>query len=344
MRRWKSILCALIAGLLTVSATGCGMGRTGDSDQVTWIMAHTVTEDVPLHKAAVRLAEEVKEATNGKFIIEIYPNSMMGGNREVLEGMQFDTFQMTMPNVGMLSGYSDYVSVLELPYLIQDVSNFDDADAVFNSDVLKPLYDDLQASGFRWMAGWYQGNRNLTTTKTAVHTPADMKGLKIRTMESAYHMAHFNALGANAIPMAFSEVFTALQQGALDGQENPYCNIYTQGIYEVQGYIIETAHTFDIVPLLVSEEAYEKLPEEYQKILDDAVDKLTMEQWEMAAESEAEYKQKILDSGKCQVIELTPEERLAFRDAAQPVYDMYVEEHGSELLDAVMAAQEAVKH
>ena len=134
MRRWKSILCALIAGLLTVSATGCGMGRTGDSDQVTWIMAHTVTEDVPLHKAAVRLAEEVKEATNGKFIIEIYPNSMMGGNREVLEGMQFDTFQMTMPNVGMLSGYSDYVSVLELPYLIQDVSNFDDADAVFNSD------------------------------------------------------------------------------------------------------------------------------------------------------------------------------------------------------------------
>ena len=82
----------------------------------------------------------------------------------------------------------------------------------------------------------------------------------------------------------------------------------------------------------------------YQKILDDAVDKLTMEQWEMAAESEAEYKQKILDSGKCQIIELTPEERLAFRDAAQPVYDMYVEEHGSELLDAVMAAQEAVKH
>ena len=157
-------------------------------------------------------------------------------------------------------------------------------------------------------------------------------------------MAHFNDLGANAIPMAFSEVFTALQQGALDGQENPYCNIYTQGIYEVQGYIIETAHTFDIVPLLVSEEAYEKLPEEYQKILDDAVDKLTMEQWEMAAESEAEYKQKILDSGKCQIIELTPEERLAFRDAAQPVYDMYVEEHGSELLDAVMAAQEAVKH
>lgn len=98
------------------------------------------------------------------------------------------------------------------------------------------------------------------TKASRVHTPADMKGLKIRTMESQYHMAHFIALGANAIPLAFSEVFTALQQGAIDGQENPYCNIYTQAIYEVQGYIIETAHIFDIIPVLVSKAAYDKLP------------------------------------------------------------------------------------
>ena len=341
MRRLKSFLCVLSACALVMSLSGCGGdSSTQSGDEVVWIMAHTVTEDIALHKAFVQVAENIKEATDGKFVIEIYPNSLMGGNREVLEGMQFDTFQMTMPNVGMLGGYSDQISVLELPYLIEDVTNFEDADAVYNSDILQPIYDDLADAGFLWLGSWYQGNRHLTTTKTPVHTPADMKGLKIRTMESQYHMAHFNALGANAIPLAFSEVFTALQQGAIDGQENPYCNIYTQAIYEVQGYIIETAHIFDIIPVLVSKAAYDKLPEEYQQLLSEEIDNMTMEQWQMAMDDDNACKDKIIETGKCEIIELTTEERQAFRDAAQPVYDDYTAEHGSELLDAILAAQE----
>ena len=341
MRRLKSFLCVLSACALVMSLSGCGGdSSTQSGDEVVWIMAHTVTEDIALHKAFVQVAENIKEATDGKFVIEIYPNSLMGGNREVLEGMQFDTFQMTMPNVGMLGGYSDQISVLELPYLIEDVTNFEDADAVYNSDILQPIYDDLADAGFLWLGYWYQGNRHLTTTKTPVHTPADMKGLKIRTMESQYHMAHFNALGANAIPLAFSEVFTALQQGAIDGQENPYCNIYTQAIYEVQGYIIETAHIFDIIPVLVSKAAYDKLPEEYQQLLSEEIANMTMEQWQMAMDDDNACKDKIIETGKCEIIELTTEERQAFRDAAQPVYDDYTAEHGSELLDAILAAQE----
>lgn len=340
MRHIKSWLCMLMTCALVVSMSGCGGQDAQSDDEVVWIMAHTVTEEDTLHKAFVQVAENIKEATDGKFIIEIYPNSLMGGNREVLEGMQFDTFQMTMPNIGMLGGYSDQISVLELPYLIEDVSNFDDADAVFNSDILQPIYDDLADAGFLWLGSWYQGNRQLTTTDTPVHTPADLKGLKIRTMESQYHMAHFNALGANAIPMAFSEVFTALQQGALDGQENPYCNIYRQAIYEVQGYITETAHIFDIIPVLVSKTAYDNLPEEYQQILSEEVAKMTLEEWQMTMDDNNACKEAILESGKCEIIELSTEERQAFRDAAQPVYDDYIAEHGSELLDAIEAAQE----
>ena len=120
MRRLKSFLCVLSACALVMSLSGCGGdSSTQSGDEVVWIMAHTVTEDIALHKAFVQVAENIKEATDGKFVIEIYPNSLMGGNREVLEGMQFDTFQMTMPNVGMLGGYSDQISVLELPYLMR---------------------------------------------------------------------------------------------------------------------------------------------------------------------------------------------------------------------------------
>lgn len=361
MKRWKMLACLVMACMMTLSLIGCGGGGStpapadddktpasdnggstgGDAggEKIVWRLAHTCTEDIALHIMAVQIAEEISEETNGNFVIEVYPNSQLGGNREALEGMQFGTIEMTIPNVGSLGGYSDSITALELPYIISDISNFDDANAVYNTDVMQPVYDELAQSGIKWVASWCQGIRHLTTTKTPVHTPADMKGLKIRTMESEMHMAHFNALGANAVPMAFSEVFTALQQGAIDGQENPYCNIYTQGMHEVQGYIIETAHIFDITPVLVAQSAFDALPAEYQELLVNKFFNATLDEWQMSMDQNDEYKQMILDTGKCEIIELSTEERQAFRDAAQPVYDQYIEKHGSDFLDAIANAQ-----
>lgn len=354
MKRWKMLACIAMACALTASLAACGSSDTstdttggdtsssGDSasgEKIVWKLAHTCTEDIALHQAAVMLSESLSEATDGNFVLEIYPNSQLGGNREVLEGMQFGTIEACIPNVGNLAGYSTSVSALELPYMIEDVTSFDGADAVLNTDVIDPIREEMEAAGFKWMGSWYQGNRHLTTTKTPVHTPADMKGLKIRTMESEIHMAHFNALGANAVPMAFSEVFTALQQGAIDGQENPYCNIYTQGMHEVQGYVIETAHIFDVVPLLVSKSAYDALPAEYQELLTNEINNLTMEEWQMSADQNDEYKQMIIDTGKCEIIELSTEERQAFRDAAQTVYDEYTDQIGADFIQAIADAQ-----
>lgn len=357
MKRWKKLLCAVMAGLLVLSAVGCGSSggeektpATSDSsvetqtsepsgEKITWKLAHTCTEDISLHVAAVKLSENIAAATDGNFIIEVYPNSQLGGNRETLEGMQFGTIEMNIPNVGMLGGYSTSVSALELPYLIDDVTTFDDADAVYNSDVLNPVYEEMEAAGFKWLTAWYMGNRHLTTSNRRVTTPADMKGLKIRTMESELHMAHFNALGANAVPMAFSEVFTALQQGAIDGQENPYCNIYTMGYNEVQKYITETAHVFDVVPLLVAKPAFDALPAEYQDLLVTEAQKLTLDEWQWSMDQNEEYKQKIIDAGTTECIELTPEERLAFKEAAMSVYEENKDRIGVDLINAIADAQ-----
>ncbi|SFP77430.1 tripartite ATP-independent transporter solute receptor, DctP family [Oscillibacter sp. PC13] len=356
MKRWKNLVCVLLAGLLVLSITACGSsdaektpvdnpsteGAASNNDgveKISWKLAHTCTEDISLHVAAVKMAENIAAATDGNFVIEVFPNSQLGGNRETLEGMQFGTIEMNIPNFAYLGGYAPSVSVMELPYLIDDVSSLDGADAVYNSDVLSQIYGELEEAGFKWLSGWYMGNRNLTTTNRRVTTPADMKGLKIRTMESEWHMAHFNALGANAVPMAFSEVFTALQQGAIDGQENPYCNIYTMGYHEVQKYITETAHVFDVVPLLVSKQAYDSLPEEYQQILVDEAKKITMDEWQWSLEQNNAYKQKILDIGTVECIELSVEERLAFKEAAQSVYDKYAQENGDDLINAIANAQ-----
>jgi len=341
-----------MACILIFALVGCGSStetapNSGDtvdtgtavSEKIVWKMAHTVPEETSLHQASLELAENVAARTDGNFVIEIYPNGALGGNRETIEGMQFGTIELNIPNVGMLSGYSPSIDVLQLPYLIDSVDDIEGTCDIMNSEIMDPVREELSATGILWGASWYQGYRHLTTSKTPVHTPDDMKGLKIRTMESELHMAHFNALGANAVPMAFSEVFTALQQGAIDGQENPYVNIYTQGMHEVQGYVIETAHICDVLPFLVSKSAYEALPTEYQTIFDEELEKMNVKQWLASEQQAGEYKQKILDSGKCEIIELTQDERQAFQDAAQVVYDAYANQIGADLIQAFRDAQ-----
>lgn len=309
----------------------------GDTPQVTWKLAHTVQEDTAIQKASLEMAKNLADATGGNFVLDVYPNSQLGGNREVLEALQFGTCELDVTNVSLLSGYSEKMAAFELPYLIKDD---DSGKKVFDSDIINVAIDPLETNGLKWIGSWFQGWRHVTTKNTEVHTPADMKGLKIRTMDSQIHMDHFNSLGASAVPMAFSEVFTGLQQGAIDGQENPYVNIYTQGMHEVQKYIIETGHIYDITPLLMSLSEYEKLPENYQKLVVEQGEALAPIQREYSVTENEEYKQKIVDLGKCVIVELSDEERQAFRDAAQPVYDKWSDQIGQDLLDQIAAAQE----
>ena len=307
-----------------------------DGETITWIYANVGAADIVANVHMEQLAAEVAEKTNGGFVIECYHNSSMGDNREIVEGMQFGTIQMTLGNISTLSGYSDKIGVVETPYLF---GTLDGAYNVFvESDVLQPIYDDMAELGLYWVTGWYQGYRVLTTTKTPVHTPEDMKGLKIRTMESENHMAHFNTLGANAIPMSFSEVFTALQQGAIDGQENPYVQIFTQGINEVQGYIIETNHICDVMPLLVSQKAFDALPEEYQNVLLETIAEYTKKVWDATEEDIVRIKGEITATGKTEIIELTEEEHELFVEAAQPVWELIEGKVGSEFMQSVIAA------
>lgn len=312
------------------------------TDDVTWKLAHVCTEDTAANWGAEIFKEVIERETGGHFKVEIYPNSQLGNNPEIVEGMLAGTIEAAIPNGTTFGGYSPKMQAIELPFLINDISNFDDAEKVYiTSGAIDPIIEDMRNAGFEWIASYFQGMRHLTTAKTEVHKTDDLKGLKIRVQASDIQLATWNALGANAVPMAFSEVFTALQQGALDGQENPYNNIYTQGFYEVQGYIMESGHLFDIIPLVTSVTAFNALPADYQELVKKVGKDLCMLEWLKANEYDEMYKQMIIDksAGKCKVIEMTTEERAAMKDACASVYETVRKNVGDDLVDGMINAQ-----
>lgn len=348
----KVILSVLIVVLILSSLVGCGnkteeaatpkkeenvTTETNNGNATyTFKLGHVVTDGTPLDLGAKEFKRIVEEKTNGDIIIEIYPNAALGDNRAALESAQFGVIDFSIPNLADLAGISNTTGVLELPYII---SSQESAKLVFESDLKDEIFGDLEENNLIAIGVFSQGWRHLSTSDKLVRTPADMKGIKIRTMDSPIHMDFWNATGASAVPMAFSEVFTSLQQGAIDAQENPFTNVWTQAYHEVQKYIIETAHIYDVAPVVMSKLTYDSLPAEYQDIIREAATEASPMQRDTAMLEEENYKQMIVDFEKCEVIELTDEERGEFADIAKSIYGNFKERAKPELVEAILEAQ-----
>ncbi len=297
---------------------------------------HVVREKTAADEGARYFAELVKKKSEGKMIVEVYPNSILGGNREMLEALKLGTLGMVTPSVASIAGITDKALLFDLPYLFKDNES---AEAVLAGEVGRQVLKDMDGSGIIGLTWWFQGWRQITTRDREVHAPADLKGLKIRVMDNPLHISHFNSIGAYAVPMAYSEVFTALQQGVIDGQENPYTNIKMSGFSEVQKYIIETRHIYDPAPVLFSNAVWNKMNPQQQQIIKESIEEATVWQIKHAGEQDEKTKRELIDSGKVKVIELTESERAAFREAAQPVYKQWEEKIGKELIKKVLDAQ-----
>lgn len=294
-------------------------------------IAHVSQEGVPIDLASKRLGEMLKEKTGGRITVDVFPASALGNNTELLEQLQMGTLEMAISSVAFLGAFTDSTALLDLPYLFQ--SN-EAAEEVLDGEVGQEIFSNLEPAGFKGMTWMATGWRQLTANKE-IHKPEDMKGLKIRVMENQMHIDHFNALGASAVPMAFSELYTALQNGTMDAQENPFANIDGNRLYEVQKYIIKTGHIYDTSPLLASKTWWDSLSAADQKVIQECVDEMIVYERELSASNEAELEEKIGNNGTNVIITLTDEERQAFRDAAKPVYDKYVPGIGEDLVNKV---------
>lgn len=335
---WMILIVVVLSMFLIV---GCGGEKPEEGaeapvetpEPIVMRIGHVVQENTAIHKAAVQFADAVKERTNGEVVVEVYPASQLGGNRELIESIQVGSLDFSIPHVSVIAGFvENKTAVFDLPYMFK---NYDHAEAVLDGEVGDFLASQTVDHGIVVLAWWTQGWRHITTGNKAVRTPADMAGLKIRTMENPLHMAHFNMLGASAVPMAFSEVYTSLQQKVIDGQENPYVNIFAMGFYEVQPFITETGHLYDPTPLIMSKVTYDKLSPEHLKVIEEAAIEFRDVNRELERSDGVEYKKVILDTGKCEIIELTEEQRLPFREAVQKLYDEFPDQ---ELMNKVIDA------
>ncbi len=287
----------------------------------------------PQFKALEVFKEKVEKDSNGRIEVQLFHSSQLGDDREMMEALQMGSQEMTCPSTAPIAPTDKRFMIFDLPFLFP---NAEIADQILDGDIGQELLDGLQDHGLIGLSYWENGYRHLTNSVRAVQTPADMKGLKIRTMENPVHLDFFRALGANPTPMPFAELFTAMQQGVVDGQENPVPTIYLQKFAEVQKHTSLTGHVYSPFVLLMSKKFYDKLPADLQEV----VQASAFEARDFNRKLNREYTQELVSGLREQgmtVTELTKEQQQMFQDATKDTVNKFKDEIGAELVENVLA-------
>ncbi|MEG1602680.1 MAG: TRAP transporter substrate-binding protein [Cloacibacillus sp.] len=289
----------------------------------------------PTMQAMKVFAKDVDKGSKGKIKVELYPNAQLGGDRELTEAVQMGTIQMAIPSTSALAGFDKRVQVLDLPYLFTTRKAAFDA---VDGELGKKLNSYLDKKGFTILGYQENGFRHVTNSKRPIKTPADLKGLKIRTMENPMHIAYFKALGANPTPMSWGELYTALQQGTVDAQENPYAMIDDGKFYEVQKFVSETGHVFSYEVLIANKKFMDKLPKDLRNLVTESAVKAIKMQRSLLEKEEANFKAKVVKAGM-KANSLTAAEKKPFVEATKAVYKQFEGDLGKEIMDIARKVQ-----
>ncbi len=324
MKRGMRLL--VLAGVLVL-----GMAVAANAADFVFKLGHIADPENPYAKGAEKFAQLVKEKTGGKVEIQVFPSSQLGNQRDLVEGTQFGTIDFTMTSTAVLGNFLPQAAVFDLPFIFRDVQHAYKALDTVGMEIAQKLH------GMKLLAYYENGVRHMTNSKHPIRKPEDMKGLKIRVMEQPIYIEMMKALGANPTPMAFGELFTALQQGVVDGQENPAAHIYTARFFEVQKYISLTGHTYSAEPMLVSLTAWNKLPKDLQEKVQAAANESRDWQRDLCRKLEEGYWTKIQESGKSEINRDV--DKQAFADATRGVWAMFEKKVGKENIEKIVATK-----
>lgn len=332
------VLCLMILGACSQQSTNNENNEEPkDSDVKTseklMKLAVVTSEDRSLTKGLVKFGELVESKTNGSIKVEVYPNGQLGGDREVFESLQFGSIQGTTMSTGPIAQFVPKFNVFDLPFLFP---NSEVAYGVLDGKIGTDLLAELESQNVIGLNYWENGFRHLTNGVKEVKTPDDVKGLKIRTLENDLHMDIWSELGANPTPMAFTELFAGLQQGVVDGQENPVGNVTSNKFYEVQKYLSKTGHVYNASPFLISKDFWNSLSDEEKKAVQEAADEARDYQRELN-QKEDEDGYKFLTENGMTVTDISDEEKEAFLEKVKPVYEKYSASIGEEFVDELLA-------
>lgn len=315
----------LALGISLALVSAANANDFADMDPVTLRLAHVVNEQDGFHIAATKFEELVEERTDGKVNIEIFPNASLGDERTLLEGMQIGTVDMGVITNGPVANFVEEMAVFELPFLFPSPEA---AYEVLDGPIGQELLDKLADVNLKGLAYAERGFRNLTNSERAVNSPEDLDGLRIRVMENPVYTDTFRELGANAIPMAWTEALTAMQQGTIDGQENPVNVIHSFKLDETQNYMTLSRHTYAPAIFVMGMPAWNQLPEAAQAVLEEAAQEAAEHERQVNADMEAEQLAALREAGM--EINDAPDME-AFQAAVAPVYEKYGEQFGDYL-------------
>lgn len=323
-----------VVGAAIISACGLGMmgGASAEIKTHTFRFATAVANGHPIVLAAEKFGEIIKQKSGGKMSVKVYPGSALGGDVQVVSSLQGGTIDFTSMNSGILQSQIKEFAALDLPFLFDSAK---EADAVVDGSFGKTLADKLPAKGLVNLAYWELGFRHLTNNKRPVEKLDELEGLKLRVVQSPIYIDAFNALGANSVPMAFAEVYSALEQKVVDGQENPLAIIEVNKFQEVQKYLTLSRHIYNPQSLLASKKTWDKLTKEEQDIITAAAIEARDYQRKLSREAE----QKALDILKknMTVSDFPPEELSKIRAKLKPVVDKYAANIGADVVSQLYA-------
>ena len=336
----KTFLKLFFFGLMTFglvfSTMAGGQNESGGNDTEEGLsslvikLGHIADPSHPYAKGAEYFSQLVAEKSGGRIEVKVFPSSQLGGQKELIEGLIYGTVDMALVGTAVLGQFQPQISVFDLPFLFEDREHtYKSLDSV-GMDIGK----ELEKNGIKLLGYMENGIRHLTNDIHEVVTPADMKGLKIRVMTNQIYIDMMKSLGASPTPMAFGELYSAMQQGVVDGQENPSAHIWTKRFFEVQKYASLTAHAYAPEPVLISKIKWETMSEEARNIILEAAEEAIAWQRALSTKQDDEFWENIIATGEMKV---TKVDRMPFMEATKSVYADFADVVGQNNIDKIMA-------
>lgn len=330
MRTLSATLLLLLIGLVNTSAS---------ATQYTIKFSHVVAPGTPKGRAAELFAKLVEERLSGKVKVEVFPNSQLYDDNKVLEAMRLTDSKTTgiiaAPSLSKFVKFSKKIQAFDLPYLFEDVA---DVHKLVDSPVMDKMTAGLDRKGIKALTVWDNGMKvfSIKGDKPIHKIPSDFSGKKFRIQSSNIAASMIQALGGTPQKLPFKEVYTALAQGVVDGQENAWSNVYSKKFYEVQDYISVSNHSYLGYLVVVSDQFWKNLPKDIRQELTDILMEATLANRQFAEQADSEDRKKIENDKFAKVVELSKEERAAWKKATQPVWKEFREEIGGDLIDDIV--------
>jgi len=323
----KALVCAVSIGLAGIATA---------ADPIVIKFAHVVAEHTPKGQGALLFKKLAEERLPGEVKVEVYPNSSLFGDGKEMEALLMGDVQIIAPSLAKFEHYSKGIQIFDLPFLFDDMAA---VDRFQKGPAGQELLTTMEDKGITGLGYWHNGLKQLSANKKLLE-PKDARGLKFRVQASAVLEEQFKAVRANPRKMSFAEVYQGLQTGVVNGAENPYSNIYSQKMHEVQKYITESNHGLLDYMVITNTQFWNELPEHVNKELRAIMDEVTVEVNKHANELNMRDKQSILDAGKTEILYLTKEQRDMWREAMRPVWKKFEADIGAERIKAAEAANQ----